>query len=51
MITKSRHGYDILLGDGEGCMNLKRHELEELVVDITNILLNEDIGDGKICSK
>ena len=52
MLIKSRYGWDIVLGDGEGCYNIKRHELESLQVDISCALINEDFGErGEPCSK
>jgi len=52
MLIKSRYGWDIVLGDGEGCQNIKRHELESLQVDISCALINEDFGErGEPCLK
>jgi hypothetical protein len=52
MLIKNRNGWDIVLGDGEGCQNIKRHELESLQVDISCALINEDFGErGQPCSK
>lgn len=46
MLIKTRHGWDIVLGDGEGCCNIQRHELEELAHDIQAELLNDDFDEN-----
>ena len=46
MIIKTRYGWDIRFSDGEGCFNVKRHELEELAHDIQAFLLNEDFDEN-----
>ena len=58
MLTKNRHGWDIRIGDGEGCFNIKRHELEELQIAISCAMINEDFDHNgnpvrkeAVCSK
>jgi hypothetical protein len=45
MLIKSRDGWDIRFGLGEGCFGVKRHELEGLQVDISCALINEDFNE------
>jgi hypothetical protein len=48
MLIKTRSGWDIRLADGEGCCNVQRHELEELMTDIQAELLNNDFDENGI---
>lgn len=48
MLVKNRDGWDIILGYGEGCYGVKRHELESLLIDISCAMINEDFDyNGK----
>ena len=56
MLIKTRDGWDLTLGSGEGCLGIKRHELESLQIDISVALINEDFDNegkpkGDVCSK